>query len=375
MTQLDLKKAFIIHAIAMDAQYVGRFISTTRLVEQTLGGLASMWLTPYISLFAYESSLKLRLLYDRQSDEPEFTEEVRKIVKRSRHTLKLFDDTARGLDGQVAWYRDEVIDPFKKRFIERIKIPFLRRFGWDLGIFLYDGVPVGNTHAAAFLLGVDTDILIGPSERAGEVLTSTTTEYGQYFALWGAQLDPTAKSFITAMDSSRFVPGRDVRSQEYYASIFNGTSTPDVNALLSLFQVLMNIVATLLPLDTAAASRQTITKLQFLTTYHVIRSLKQLASSYEGKLTDVSWATLNQITCHEMAVLVTSDAAKPLRISLMHYDVYSKIELSDLAIDHLLYGLVEASLSIPVEQFATQLQELTAYVADRLNNWERLGSG
>jgi len=333
-----------------------------------------MWMIPYLSLFAYESSLKLRLLYDGRNDGPRFTEGVSRTLERSRHTLKLFEDTARGVDGQIAWYHDKVVHPSREYFIEKIKVPFLRSLGKDLGVFSYDNVPISNTHAAAFLLGVDADILFGPPEPLGDILMSTMGGYGQYFAQWGANLDPAATSFMVEMDASRFVPGRDVRSQGYYTSVFNGASTPDINALLSLFQALMNVVAMLLPLDTTEASRQTVIKLQFLTTYHVIRSLKQLALVHGSKLTDTSLATIEQIALQEMAVLATSDAAKVLRISLVHYDIHSRIELSDLAIDSLLYGLVEATLSMPVELFATRLQELASFVAGQFNNWERLGS-
>src|ERR1700733_9924461 len=93
----------------------------------------------YFSLFVHESYARLKEIEPQQAQAILLSADATTVIARSRHTLKLFEDTHRGVDGQLAYFRDKIIPAFRAMFIDGIRIPFLRFAGKDLGIPKYDG--------------------------------------------------------------------------------------------------------------------------------------------------------------------------------------------------------------------------------------------
>lgn len=80
----------------------------------------------------------------------------------------------------------------------------------------------------------------------------------------------------------------------------------------------MNLVADVLPLDSDAASRQTVAKLQFLTTWEVGRSLRLLNCGSRYPLSVRSREVIQRIETGPLIKVYIADSAVPLRNSLMH---------------------------------------------------------
>lgn len=111
-----MRNQLINHAITTDAQFVGRFIGSLQQPGvQPVGPVASFCLSSYLSLFVHESYCRLKTLHPALA--VSLSSDARTIIARSRHSLKFFEDTQRGLAGQVAYFRDEIIDTRKARFL------------------------------------------------------------------------------------------------------------------------------------------------------------------------------------------------------------------------------------------------------------------
>ncbi len=80
-----------------------------------------------MALFIHESARRIDLDFPEVAVGISLSDEVRDIVARSRNALKLFEDTKRGIDGQVDFFRNEVVDPHRDRFIGGIRIGLLAR--------------------------------------------------------------------------------------------------------------------------------------------------------------------------------------------------------------------------------------------------------
>jgi len=364
----DLKRAIIRHAITADVQYVARYVGSTRRLGSPLSGVAALWMAPFMALFIHESARRIDLDFPEVAVGISLSDEVRDIVARSRNALKLFEDTKRGIDGQVDFFRNEVVDPHRDRFIGGIRIGLLRGLGRDLGVFSYEGNPIGNTHSAGFFMGINSRLTL--DRRRGPVaVRQTAVAYGEYFGELGAELLPGARSFLDGVDLNVLEIDKDVRSKKYYSAVFNDRATPDLNALLCVFQGLVNLVARVQRLDTEPESRQTIMKLQYLTIYEVVRSLRLLLSARQYPLTNRSRDAAGRVvSLHGVSAYIGAHAA-PLRNSLMHYDIDSRIPIDSWREGQLLYGFIEAVLGIPIDEFEEKLQRLVEEVAGVLNGW------
>jgi hypothetical protein len=254
-------------------------------------------------------------------------------------------------------------------FVDRIRLPFLKFLGKDLGIYRYDGVPVSSTHVATFALGVEPQALFG--EGAAQKQRQIATEYGQYFARWGASLDQHSGSFPGKMNGD-LLDDTDVRTESEYSQRFNGPGTPETNALLSVFQTSLNTLDKLLPLDYDPTSQQTTVKLKDLSVYQILRSLDILLTERDAQLRPESKNLIKSMVNHPTARLVTDPVKKPLRNTLMHYGPDTRIDLTRLSLGQPLYGLVEQCFSMAPAPFDALLTTLIKEVAFQMNTWAGL---
>jgi hypothetical protein len=111
-------------------------------------------MAPYLSLFVHESHRKLR------ASDPALasllSSDVEAIVARSRHSLKLFEDTHRGVAGQLAYFRDELLPAHRRRFLGNTWLPLARPLEKDLGLISYAGKQCPyNVERSTFQLSSD----------------------------------------------------------------------------------------------------------------------------------------------------------------------------------------------------------------------------
>jgi len=339
-------------AIAKDVQFVGRLFGSLQRpgTPERVVSIAPLSVIAFLALFVYEAEGKLSLAPTWRAADTE------RVMARSRHALKLFDDTKRDLEGQVAFFRDEIEPAHRRRFLRPIPWPWAK----DLGIYKYEDRPISNTHVASFLTGYDPPKLF--TRGMSDELRSIASDYGRYFAALGASLDPTAESFASRWDSSR-LKGVDERADRYYRGLFAGATSREINPLLGLFQALINFATFVLPLDPVPESWQTIFKIRFLTLYHVLSGLAKLRAS--GRISPSGGAAhLDAILNTSEAATLLSSSVRPVRNTLMHYGPDPRLALTSLDLGMPLYGLPEACCGgrdAPwLESVVTKQIELTA---------------
>ncbi|TDU29314.1 hypothetical protein [Arthrobacter sp. JUb115] len=361
---MSSREVVIDRAMKADAVFAGQVISA--LTRPQLGEVApivSFCLGSYFSLFVYEGYARL----------PEVAPQLcaplsalaQSVTARSRHSLKFFEDTHRGIEGQIAYFDDEIFPAHKSEFLGNTWLPFARRWETDLGLYRYAGRLVSTTHSATFGLGLDPQTMF--DENAGPELVRIMTEYGQYFGALGATMDSTASSFLDDVDASQFGElGDDVRSERYYQRIFNGVTTPSINALMTVFQVSMNFVDGLVP----SSLEYSLFKIRFLTVYQVLRSLEMLRAERSSDLSAESLVAIAGIVDTAEAQLIIDSSAKPFRNTLMHYGPDNRIDLSTVNEDNLIGSLVPLCYGgIAATDFAAKLDACIAQTAAGLNAW------
>ncbi|MEW2623784.1 hypothetical protein [Streptomyces sp. NPDC048106] len=167
----------------------------------------SFSLVPYLSLIVHESARKLR--HVDPAALALLSPEVAAISARSRHSLKLFEDTKCGIDGQLGYFRDEILPPHSERFLNNTWLWLARRLEADLGLYCYGGRLITTTHAATFHPGIEPKKLI--AEGAGPYTKATFEEYGQYFGALGARLDSSGEdTFIKHLNAAELDDPSDV---------------------------------------------------------------------------------------------------------------------------------------------------------------------
>ena len=358
------RAAVIDSAMRADAVFVGRVISAlTRPEFAEVANTVSFCLASYFSLFIYEGYARL----------PEVAPHLyaplsplaQSVTARSRHSLKFFEDTHRGIEGQISYFEDEIFPAHAQRFYGNTWLPLARRWETDLGFYRYAGRLVSTTHAATFGLGLDPKTMF--DKDAGPELIRIMTEYGQYFGVLGATLDAEASSFLDDVDMAQFGKlGDDVRSERYYQRVFNGKTTPSINALMTVFQASMNFVDVLVP----SGLEYSLFKIRFLTVYQVLRSLEMLRTERASDLSTESLAAIAGIVDTVEARLIINPLAKPFRNTLMHYGPDRRIDLSLVDEDDLIGSLVPLCYGgLTAEDFAVKLDACISHTAAGLNTW------
>jgi hypothetical protein len=353
-------------AATTDAAYAGRLVSSATGADGRVTSLAVLCMASYLSLFVHESYARFQEIDKQAAQKIKPPADVQKIIARSRHSLKLFEDTNRGVTGQIRYFRDEIIANHHANFIEKIPVPFLRPLGKDLGVFTYSGATVATSHTVTFALGFEPRALL--AKGSGTLVRSTMEDYGRYFAEWGASLQAGSSAFPSHMNAE-LIANRDVRATDEYRRIFNGPATPALNAVLSGFQASLNALDRLVGLDTDLLSLQTTLKLKFLTIYHVLKSLAILLQECPVQLSRKSEATIRSILSEPSASTATNANTRPFRDTLLHYRPDSRIDLSRLSLGRPLYGLVELFFWMSPDAFDTFLTTLVADVASQMNTW------
>jgi hypothetical protein len=365
---MTLEETIVQQGVANDTAYVGCLVrDLSNQKYASFMGVVSLCMAPYLSLFVNESHRKLEKTDPALASS--LSSNVKSIVTRSRHSLKLFEDTRRGIDGQLAYFHDEVLPTHSRHFLGNTWLPLARPLEKDLGLFSYDARLIATSHGATFHMGVDPQELL---TKTGPELRAIYEEYGRYFARLGARLDTSGETFVSKLDPRRFNQRpNDTRAVRYYRRVFDGTSNPDLNALLTVFRGMMNFVNSVI---TAGMNKgdveYTVFKIRFLTLYQILGSLQALHDERLRDLTPRSVAFMERITGSAEARLITEPAAKPFRNTLMHYNLDSRLYATRVDIGQSLFGLVPIYFpSYEVTAFATVVDRCIAETATAIEEW------
>lgn len=328
----------IAQGVANDTAYVGRLASDLNAPEYaSFMGRISLCMAPYLSLFVHESHRKL------QASDPALasllSSGVEAIVTRSRHSLKLFEDTHRGVAGQLAYFRDELLPAHRRRFLGNTWLPLARPLEKDLGLFSYAGKLFATSHSTNFHMGIEPSTLL---TQNGEETRAIYEAYGQYFGRLGSRLEADGGTFVSHLDPQRFNRWpKDVRAAKYYHRVFDGPGNPDLNALLTVFRGMMNFVGSVITAGMAAdAVEYTVFKIRFLTVYQVLGSLQVLRDEQRQSLTARSVEWIDQITGTAEAQAIMARTGRPFRNTLMHYNLDSRVDQTRVDVNQPFFGLV-----------------------------------
>ena len=112
---MTLEEAVIRHGMASDAAFAGHLSTDINAMTGSGRSTLAFCVAPYLSLYVHESVAKLKIIDTAASEL--LSSGVQQIVARSRHSLKLFEDTKRGVDGQLAYFRDVLMPAHRDRFL------------------------------------------------------------------------------------------------------------------------------------------------------------------------------------------------------------------------------------------------------------------
>lgn len=335
---MSIADAVAQQGIQNDAAYAGCIARDFANPEYaSYSPVVALCMAPYLSMFAHESYRKL------ETADPALatllSAEVQAIVARSRHSLKLFEDTHRGITGQRDYFRNQIIPEHRAYFIDRVWFPPARRWAKDLGLFSYDKKVIATSHSATFHMGIGARAQL--SMKGGE-MRGVYEQYGRYFRHLGARLDATDPTFMSSIDPHRFNQTiDDVRTEDYYPRVFNGATTPDLNAVLTVFRGMMSFVHSVVPAGSATdAASYTVFKIRFLTLYQVLGSLRLLRDEQRSSLTNHSVTCIDTATGTPQAQLILQRSARSFRNTLMHYNLDSRVDTTRVRLDQPLFGLV-----------------------------------
>jgi hypothetical protein len=335
---VTLAETVVQRGIADDAAYVGLLISDVRNPKfASAASIISLCMVPYFSLFVHESYRKLRMSDPVSASL--LSTDAAAIVARSRHSLKLFEDTHRGVAGQLAYFRNELLPIHTHRFLGNTWLPWARILEKDLGLFSYDAKLILSTHDAHFRMGIEPHALFA---KTAEELRTIYEQYGRYFAHLSARLDADGNTFVSNLDPRRFNQRpKDVRAAKYYRRVFDGSGNPDLNALLTVFRGMMNFAGSVITagMDVNAVE-YTVFKIRFLTLYQILGSLQVLYDEQHHNLTSRSVASIEQIIRAPYAQLIMAPATKPFRNTLMHYNLDSRVDTTRVDVNQPIFGLV-----------------------------------
>lgn len=367
-SQVTVNETVMEQGMAADTAYVGCLIrDLVNPRHASFAPVVAFCMVPYLSLFAHESYRKLELSDPALA--ASLSSDVRSIVARSRHSLKLFENTHRGIDGQLTFFREEILSAHSDHFLGRTWLPLLRFMEKDLGIYTYASRLITTTHGATFHVGVDAPALLA---KTGEEVQSIYEEYGRYFARLGARLDAGEETFVSRLDPRRFNQHPiDVRASEYYCRVFDGPSNPDLNALLTVFRGMLHFVnSVIIAGRDDRTDGYTVSKVRFLTLYQILGSLRVLHDERLRDLSSRSSGYIDKILQNRETKLIMAPIARPFRNTLMHYDLDRRVDATRIDMHQPLFGLVPIYFpSYDASTFSSVVNRCIAETAAAIEEW------
>jgi hypothetical protein len=240
---------------------------------------------------------------------------------------------------------------------------------------MYDRHLISSSHAAQFNLGYEKEYLPEDADISAtfrHLSFSFGYDIGGYLGQLGEYLSPSTDFLARHVPrygiNDKLIKYRDVKSERYYLSVFNGPTSKRINFSLSLLLYALNYLQYILG-NLMAEDPDTSFRMKFVTLYHVASSLRQLQNYLypQGVLTDKSKECFKRILSDKELKRIISESN--LRNVFVHYRI-DKFRDEDLDLDTRMYGLIEASFN---NHSFTSLDELLdrqiARVSRILEEW------
>lgn len=291
----------------------------------------------------------------------EIEPEYQAAIRHTRNNIHLFEkanitEILRLISEYQRWY-------FNKNH-RGLLGPLKRALQKDLGLYSYDGHLIGTTHVYFLYLAGERNKSGNYDLNIMDILDSTAYErsvdIGRYFGrlykdILGASIDLSNSDGCASND--RQFDYRDVKSEEYYETIFNGSGSSEINSVLLMLLTFVNFTKFVIP-QLAHGNLDALLVLKFIALYEVLSSIQSMTDFYypRGLLDERSKAFLKHILSNTEAKMVLRQS-KGFRNTVMHYALPNPATLVDkLDLNKRLFGLVEALLQ---GRSATDLEELT----------------
>jgi hypothetical protein len=345
---------------------MGQLVGSARSLPNRVQHPLMLGLGNYLSFFVHEAVQKSRVLDLPISDA--LTADATALARRSRTSLKFLEDNKKTISEQIDYFSNEIIPVQRANFLGRTPIKFLRRFEKDLGIYLYDGHAVANTHGIALGYGLDD-----PSRAKDTQWLSVFEQFGNIVGGLGGTLNQSESLFRSLRPTS--LTYKDTLSSDYYKSIFNGPGSPELNAMLLVFGGHANFLQlVLLQPEDRDPTYYSITKLRFIITHHILRSVELLLTASRQSLSRFSIELAEELLTTPPARILMGPCSRPLRNALTHYLPGHGFDLERLDETDPMYGLVHASgIGMERKELEYVVNEGVATLSAFLERWA-LGS-
>ncbi|MEU9286769.1 hypothetical protein AB0D57_19135 [Streptomyces sp. NPDC048275] len=330
----------IVAGVLNDADYIGRLFGDLEVMQGSdPSGVIPFCTAPYVALFIYEARRKPQHI--DPSAFANLSVEAERICANSRHSLKLFEDTKRKIDGLLDHFLKEIWAKHSRYFLGNTWFPPARLIETDLGIYGYGGRVVSTTHSAAFHLGIEAEHLFG--NDGGAYIRRIMSEFGQCFGALGADLrSPGTRTFVASLSGAE-LNSSDVRAHRYYGRVFNRRATPGMNGLLSDFRTRMNFVDSIVVAGSDVLDLEyTVFKMRYIALYQVLSSLNVLKRDvfHYSRLSPDSMAHVERIVGTPEAEVLLARQVRGFRNTLMHYNLLGDVDTDKVDLSAPLFGLV-----------------------------------
>ncbi|KAB1150717.1 hypothetical protein F7R91_01690 [Streptomyces luteolifulvus] len=354
--------------IVSDADYMGRlFRDLQNANDSNLFGVVPLCMAPYFSLIIHEVKGKPQVIDPSVFDE--FSADAAAVSARARHSLKLFEDTQRGIEGQLEFFKKDILDKHSAHFLGNTWFPPARRWEKDLGLFTYGGTLLATSHSAAFHLGIEHERIFRNDD--GAYVRGTNEQVGRCFYRLGARLDATGGDTFVRHLSGNFVKRKDVRASGYYPRAFNGSTTEALNGVLTDFQVMMNFIDKVITAGADVLNLEyTVFKIRYITVYAVLQSLALLKDDARYPLSSASTAVIENILAAPAGRVITDRSVRHFRNTLMHYNLLPSADTARVDLGQPVFGLGPQYFpAYDFEGLGGLLDTCIQETANALNEW------
>jgi hypothetical protein len=327
----EKSKEIEIDLIISDAYFYDELM---RLISsKQSNGILIFGIIPYISLFTIESYTYIKKVLPHHLRN--LSKNNEKIIRNARMRLKFFDDSNNRVDGTF-YLLDEISEFLKDWFINSHKgslASIRKKMQPDMGISFYGNHIVGSTHTGLLLSGLEklqiSEEFEDTRDKNGKTLYMVAKELGEYLG-WLKRLPEfesiKTNNFKYEFEDSQFYY-QDVKSDEFFSSIFNKNDQNSINLSLLLFLSIVNFIdhifVKIIPEDVLYS----FFKIKFITLYHLASSLKKLESYCYPKnfLSNESKEFLKKILKDKDLKMIQSKTE--LRNILVHYKIEKNSDL------------------------------------------------
>jgi hypothetical protein len=359
------------HLIFQDLRFALTMILS--IIRREQSGDSMSWPTMtylhYLSLIAYEIRH-----YSRHHDPIPGADAALRFepsLSESRHSTKLFDDTAK----TVAELLNEFANygmKHRKWFISATKHPtlirsseFLQRLVDDTSVHLYDGQIISTSHSVRYHAGLDMDL-------DGQEISDRSQELASYLAsLSGDKVDEWMQdeTFLGHWQVDLSI-AMDTRFESFYGSTFADLPLPESMALTMLgcqvsTAALLGRLARPTPITRSLAF-----KFRYASVWQVLATLRKISAMGSSfSLTPAQRGELTDLFDTDGPRYLAGRGPKLLRNTIVHYGARG-LEPSDVLWDDPLLGLPQKFCDGQNwTELDALLEQCSGQITDLLNHW------